>query len=163
MIYADVELKINSKNGNEKNVVVLTQHRGFVKKPSSNRYPARVVYRKYPNFVRAMENRHNMYNDETRLCYEMEKAGKAYIIQPEKPVKKPRQPKTAAVGPTLADLYQPKPTGDDPVLAALEGICSLEELSARCGMDTTALLGRLTLLELQGKVRQLPGQTYEKV
>ena len=84
-------------------------------------------------------------------------------ITPEKPAKKPRQPKPAAVGPTLADLYQPKPTGDDPVLAALEGICSLEELSARCGMDTTALLGRLTLLELQGKVRQLPGQTYEKV
>ena len=35
--------------------------------------------------------------------------------------------------------------------------------SRRCGMDTTALLGRLTLLELQGKVRQLPGQVYEKV
>ena len=81
-----IPLEESMKNGNEKNVVVLTQHRGFVKKPSSNRYPARVVYRKYPNFVRAMENRHNMYNDETRLCYEMEKAGKAYIIQPEKPV-----------------------------------------------------------------------------
>ena len=30
-------------------------------------------------------------------------------------------------------------------------------------MDTTALLAKLTLLELQGKVRQLPGQAYEKV
>lgn len=101
--------------------------------------------------------------DEPAEIPEETPAVKQADITPEKPVKKPRQPKAAAVGPTLADLYQPKPTGDDPVLAALEGICSLEELCARCGMDTTALLGRLTLLELQGKVRQLPGQTYEKV
>ncbi len=79
-----------------------------------------------------------------------------------KPKPKPAEPKPAAVRPTLADVYQPKPAAD-PVLDALEGILSLEELCVRCGMDTSQLLSKLTLLELQGKVRQLPGQCYEKI
>ncbi len=84
---------------------------------------------------------------------------------PEEP--KPVKPKT----PTLKTVYESRPEPEktapegpsDPVLAALTDICSLEELSRRCGVDTRSLLGKLTLLELQGKVRQLPGQTYEKV
>ena len=79
-----------------------------------------------------------------------------------KPKPKSAEPKPAAVHPTLADVYQPKPAAD-PVLDALEGILSLEELCARCGMDTSQMLSKLTLLELQGKVRQLPGQCYEKI
>ena len=81
-----IPLEESMKNGNEKNVVILTQHRGFVKQPSANRYPSRIMYRKYPNFVRAMDTRHDMYNKQTELCYEMEKQGKSYIIQPENPV-----------------------------------------------------------------------------
>ena len=90
----------------------------------------------------------------------------------EEPVETPEKPDPVKQkAPTLKTVYEaPAPTEktvreepSDPVLSALKGICSLEELSARCGMDATALLGRLTLLELQGKVRQLPGQTYEKV
>ena len=81
-----IPLEESMRNGNEKNVVILTQHRGFVKKPSSNRIPARWLYNRYPNFIHAMETRHEMYNAQTELCYEMEKQGKAYIIQPEKPV-----------------------------------------------------------------------------
>lgn len=79
-----------------------------------------------------------------------------------KPKPKSAEPKPAAVHPTLADVYQSKPA-TDPVLDALEGILSLEELCARCGMDTSQMLSKLTLLELQGKVRQLPGQCYEKI
>ena len=48
------------------------------------------------------------------------------------------------------------------MLAALEGIVHLDDLSQKTGLDTAALLARLTLLELKGKVRQLPGQFYEK-
>ena len=87
--------------------------------------------------------------------------------QPQQVSKKAAAPKKqtppAAVGPTLADVYgqTPEDTGD-PVLNALEGILPLEELSRRTGIDTPTLLGKLTLLELQGKVRQLPGQNYEK-
>lgn len=79
-----------------------------------------------------------------------------------KPATSKPQEKPAAAPPTLADVYQPKPAAD-PVLDALEGILSLEELCARCGMDTSQMLSKLILLELQGKVRQLPGQCYEKI
>ena len=82
----------------------------------------------------------------------------------EKPANPKPQPKNEAPAPTLEAVFPPKPAEEaDPVLSALEGILHLEELSRRTGLDTAALLGRLTLLELRGKVRQLPGQYYEKV
>lgn len=92
------------QDGNKKSVVILTQHRGFVKKPSSNRYPARVVYRNYPAFVKAMEERHNMYNAQTELAYSQEKLGKAYIIQPEEPVQIARLEKDRAKLKRLYDI-----------------------------------------------------------
>ena len=51
----------------------------------------------------------------------------------------------------------------DPVLEAVSGIVHLDDLRQRTGLETPALLARLTLLELQGRVRQLPGQYYEKL
>ena len=51
----------------------------------------------------------------------------------------------------------------DPVLAALEGPLQLDEISRRTGIPVNTLLSRLTLLELKGRIRQLPGQTYEKI
>lgn len=98
-----IPLEKSMADGNVKNVVILTQHREFVKKPSSNRYPARILYNRYPNFVQAMETRHEMYNRQTSLCYEMEKQGKAYIIQPENPVEIARLEKDKA---KLQRLYE---------------------------------------------------------
>lgn len=99
-----IPLEKSMADGNRKNVVILTQHRGFVKKPSSNRYPSRVIYRKYPNFVQAMENRHNMYNAETENAYRQEKLGNAYIIQPEEPVQIARLEKDVSKLKRLYDI-----------------------------------------------------------
>lgn len=86
-----------------------------------------------------------------------------HTAPPKKPIRK-AEPKPEAVGPTLADVYgQGMAAESDPVMDALDGILPLEELSRRTGIDTPTLLGKLTLLELQGKVRQLPGQNYEKI
>lgn len=81
-----IPLERSIHDGNEKHVVILTQHRGFVKKPSSNKHLTRFFYRKYPNFIGEMENRHNMYNAQTKFVYEKEKEGSVFVIQPEKPV-----------------------------------------------------------------------------
>lgn len=89
------------------------------------------------------------------------------LPQPEpKPQKehkpKAEKPKPAPV-PTLDTVWQQeKQPPSDPVLAALEGIVHLDDISQKTGLDTAALLAKLTLLELKGKVRQLPGQYYEK-
>lgn len=65
-----------------------------------------------------------------------------------------------------AGLPQPAPKAapeQDPVLAALEEPLQLDEISRRTGIPVNTLLSRLTLLELKGRIRQLPGQTYEKI
>ncbi|MBR4036232.1 MAG: patatin family protein [Oscillospiraceae bacterium] len=97
-----IPLKKAVTDGHDKNVVILTQHRGFRKKPSANRYPSRVMYNKYPKFVKAMNNRHFMYNRQLRYTYEMEKRGKAFVIQPAKPVEIARLEKNPA---KLVELY----------------------------------------------------------
>ena len=83
--------------------------------------------------------------------------------QPVKP-SRPRETEAApAPAPTLDAVWQQNEQPQaDPVLAALEGIVHLDAIAQKTGLDPAALLARLTLLELKGKVRQLPGQFYEK-
>ena len=97
-----IPLKKSMADGHSKNLVVLTQHRGFTKKPSANRYACRLMYKKYPNYVKAMDNRHNMYNRQLKLVYEMEKQGKAFVIQPAAKVEVSRLEKNPA---RLVELY----------------------------------------------------------
>ena len=97
-----IPLKKSMADGHSKNLVVLTQHRGFTKKPSANRYACRLMYKKYPNYVKAMDNRHNMYNRQLKLVYEMEKQGKAFVIQPTAKVEVSRLEKNPA---RLVELY----------------------------------------------------------
>lgn len=97
-----IPLKKSMADGHSKNLVVLTQHRGFTKKPSANRYACRLMYKKYPNYVKAMDNRHSMYNRQLKLVYEMEKQGKAFVIQPAAKVEVSRLEKNPA---RLVELY----------------------------------------------------------
>lgn len=97
-----IPLKKSISDGHSKNLVILTQHRGFVKKPSANRYACRVMYNKHPNYVKAMNNRHLMYNRQLKYTYEMERLGKAFVIQPQKPVEISRLEKNPA---RLMELY----------------------------------------------------------
>lgn len=74
------------QDGNHKNVVILTQHRGFEKQPASAMGLVKLRYRKYPKFVRANRYRHLMYNNQTKYVYQKEKEGQAFVIQPKEPV-----------------------------------------------------------------------------
>lgn len=73
-------------------------------------------------------------------------------------------PEAAPEPPTLETVWrQSRPAESDPVLAALDGIVRLDELEKRTGLPPAALLAKLTLLELKGQIRQLPGQAYERI
>lgn len=72
--------------GYDKNVVVLTQPRGFVKKPNLGAKLSKIFLRKYPNFVKAFENRHIMYNNETKYIYDKADKGEIFIINPAAPL-----------------------------------------------------------------------------
>lgn len=90
------------KDGHTKNLVVLTQHAGFRKEPSANRYACRVMYKKYPQFVKAMDNRHIMYNNQLDYVYKQQKYGNAFVIQPDKLIKVSRLENNPA---RLVELY----------------------------------------------------------
>ncbi len=78
-----IPIRFAEKMGYTKNVVVLTQPEGYVKKPSSMMGLLRRRFKNYPNFVDAMAYRHEMYNDTIQYIYEQEAAGNAFVIRPQ--------------------------------------------------------------------------------
>lgn len=79
-----IPIKRSMLDGNQKNVIVLTQHASYCEKPGSrfSTSALRVKYRRYPNFVASMEQHSMVYNDEISLCSRLEKEGKAIVIRP---------------------------------------------------------------------------------
>lgn len=82
-----IPLKAAENHGFDKNIVVLTRPQGYRKKKASLGWLIAWVYRKYPNFVKAFENRHKMYNDELDYIETQEKAGKILVIRPSRLIK----------------------------------------------------------------------------
>ncbi len=81
-----VPLQYFESIGFKKNVIILTQPEGFVKKPSSAVKLMKYVLKEYPMVVKAMENRHNEYNETLELIAEREKSGDVLVIRPEEPL-----------------------------------------------------------------------------
>ena len=77
-----IPLASMERRGYERNVVVLTQPLGFVKKKSGMLPLVRVMMRRYPNVIKAMEVRHIRYNKQTAYVREQELSGKAFVIRP---------------------------------------------------------------------------------
>ncbi len=75
-----VPLKFFKHIGYEKNVVILTQPEGYVKKPNKLLPIMRVKYAKYPNFIKTVKNRYKMYNDQIKY---IENAENTLIIRPD--------------------------------------------------------------------------------
>lgn len=69
--------------GYNKNVIILTQPLGFVKKPSSSAKLMKYALKQYPMIAKTMENRHNEYNETLAYIAEKEKSGEVLVIRPE--------------------------------------------------------------------------------
>ena len=78
-----VPIKFFESIGYDRNVVVLTQPKCYVKKSTSLMSFMRLILRKYPNMVKALENRHNMYNETIKYICEKEEKGEVFVIRPE--------------------------------------------------------------------------------
>lgn len=70
----------------DRNVVVLTRPRDYQKQPASKLWLYRLTLRKYPNMLRAVRERHLMYNEQRAHVFAQEKAGKAFVICPDRPL-----------------------------------------------------------------------------
>lgn len=77
-----IPLKFMESRGCERNVVVLTQPRDYVKKPAGAQKLIKLRYRKYPELIKSIQNRHKMYNGELKYIRSAEEAGRAFVIAP---------------------------------------------------------------------------------
>lgn len=68
--------------GYEKNVVILTRPRGYVKYPSKMLPLMKAFLRKYPALLDAIKIRHEKYNETTHRIFEAEKRGDVFVICP---------------------------------------------------------------------------------
>ncbi len=71
--------------GFTKTVVVLTQHRGYVKEAEKTIF-ADIVYRKYPQFASAIKHRPETYNQTIKEIERLEAAGEIFVIRPSRPL-----------------------------------------------------------------------------
>ncbi|MBR4555442.1 MAG: patatin family protein [Ruminococcus sp.] len=72
------------RQGYNRNVIILTQPEGYVKKPAGA--GARLMFRlglhRYPKIAEAMIRRSDMYNEQIRQIREREEAGSILVIRP---------------------------------------------------------------------------------
>jgi len=77
-----VPIKKSIKDGNNKNVIILTRNKGYIKDPFKMKFLAKTIYPKYKGLVEAMVNRYRIYNETIKYIEELEKDGKVFIIRP---------------------------------------------------------------------------------
>ncbi|MBR5587175.1 MAG: patatin family protein [Clostridia bacterium] len=81
-----IPLEFFEKRGYEKNVVVLTQPRGYVKKKPHLISLICFAMRKYPGMAKALARRHKMYNDQKKYVFDKADRGEVFVICPDEPL-----------------------------------------------------------------------------
>ncbi len=82
--------------GYHRNLIVLTQPLGFVKKKTSALPLLRFSMKEYPALIRAMAVRHRLYNRQLEEIAKREALGHAFVIRPPKPLGISRTEKSPA-------------------------------------------------------------------
>lgn len=78
-----IPLSYFEQAGYDRNVVILTQPLGYRKKHSRLMPLMRVGLRKYPLMIKAMDQRHLMYNAELDYVAQAEQEGRCLVIRPD--------------------------------------------------------------------------------
>ena len=78
-----IPLRYFEEIGYDRNVVILTQPRGYVKGKNKMMPIIRRTLKKYPNLIKAIETRHEMYNEAVKYICEKEERGEIFVIRPE--------------------------------------------------------------------------------
>lgn len=72
--------------GYERNIVILTQPKGFTKKRTKLMPAFHLFTRRYPAIVKAMGRRHLMYNEQLEYLQQQEEEGRILLIYPPEPL-----------------------------------------------------------------------------
>lgn len=108
-------------DGNNFHVIVLTRNSGYRKKAFKHRWLLKLFYKKYPQLIETVLNRHEIYNRQLALCEELERKKRALIIRPQKPISVDRT--SANIG-KLLKLY------DEGHTEGAEAVRMLQEILA---------------------------------
>lgn len=79
-----IPLRFMQAMGYEKNVVILTQPRDYVKSQNKMLKLVKAKYRRYPEFIKTFENRPKMYNSQLKYISKSEQEGRTLVIAPPK-------------------------------------------------------------------------------
>lgn len=77
-----IPLRFMQEKGFEKNVVILTRPRDYVKKPV-NTALIKAALRRYPAMIDVMLRRHEMYAYERQYVFESERGGNTFVLCPD--------------------------------------------------------------------------------
>ena len=78
-----IPLRYFQNIGFERNIVILTQPRGYTKSKNGLLPVMRAVYRKYPNLLATIEHRHEHYNETLAYLDQEEQRGNILLLCPD--------------------------------------------------------------------------------
>jgi len=77
-----IPLEHFEKSGYNRNIVILTQPDGYIKRRSKALPLIKAFYKDYPLLKTVMSNRHNVYNAQTEYVRKREREGNVVVIRP---------------------------------------------------------------------------------
>lgn len=78
-----IPLRFFQEQGYDRNLVVLTQPANYVKEPNKLMPLMRLCLRRHPRIIRALEQRHIMYNNQLEYVRQEEKKSNTLVLRPE--------------------------------------------------------------------------------
>ena len=78
-----IPLAFFQKQGYQRNVVVLTQPKGYRKQPNKLMPLMHLQLHRHPKMLKALAERHIMYNKEVDLILQEERKGNVFVLQPQ--------------------------------------------------------------------------------
>ena len=97
-----IPFKAAEKLGCDRIVVVQTREEGYRKSPEGN-FVSELMYKKYPDFAKAIRNRHIQYNSTLDYISRAEKNGEIVVIRPTRHVDIKRTEKNPEI---IEKMYQ---------------------------------------------------------
>lgn len=79
-----IPVRRSMKDGNTKNVIVMTKEEGYIRKPAGKELALiKARYIRYPKIYELMRERHLAYNSTVKYIEEMQAQGKVFVIRPK--------------------------------------------------------------------------------
>ena len=78
-----IPIRFFEETGYDRNIVILTRPKSYRKTENKMMPLVKMMYKKYPKLIEAMENRHRVYNETLDYIAEKEKRGEILVIRPE--------------------------------------------------------------------------------